>query len=1041
MTVIGLDFGTSYSTVARPSEGNDVVVVPNHYGDVKTPSVVFYDDSDVLVGGQAIEAAAAVAGDPALEGRLVRSVKRNLITPPLIALPDMPPVTPLQVVSTIFGKLREDASADGKDAPTKAVITYPAAFDTAHTAALLHAAASAGFQEVELLEEPVAAATAFGHEGGHIGNGVLVYDFGGGTFDAAFVARDPGEERFYLAFDPEGDLTCGGDDIDQLLYEHFDGLARDRLGRGLTAVEGQMSKSFLRSCQRRKETLATSRMTSFSLRLDDGQVFDATLDRETLVRLMTPLVERSLDITGRMVAEARDAGFAVDTILLVGGSSQLPTIRPRVEALTGISPQSWGRRDVAVALGAAHHARMLWRPKVARGHGSESERYRRAISMLWSDSRLDESEFQRLMRLRDELDIPRESAEALELEVLGTTAKELRTTPKAFESATPDVATDASQQQRSDEQPSQTAAKQSLSSLAIAMTRADDYRERGLLSRAVEQYSEALHIDANYVAAYVSRGAVRLACHEYELALTDFMHAIDMGDAGFEAHIGKAQALAELYRTQEGLDELDLILRSEAGRTALAPLLVGAKLLSRSDQIAPAYDYVRAALNMSPNNADVLLARASVRARFDPEGAIADLERVLESKPECAKAMAGLILLKADENNIDATLLEKAVATDPRDPLVKLACIYGIICARCSNYRIALPENLSERAHAELPAGSGDVWKEFEQLHREHPYFIPAIEMQAEVASEEGQAVLALAMVDAALVRLPHKASLHLCRADALVHLNRVQEACESISHILANSDDPDVTAWALTALATVKVSADAPGEEVTALVDKALAQKERPDALFIRAIIRAASGQPDWAESDFKRAAVLSSGPMVKMCEVTGNCLLLLHAVSGTPGLNVLKEAIDSAPLENGWKAGQREELVSAMKHDAGLPLWLARCSRQLDFLRQTAILFTTERIYWCRATVFGAPQSGMVEYKDVTRVIWDPLVGQTTLIIGADAGFKEIRGGSQPTSPSIPSFAMPFTDSHVPVLVRSLGGAKGQLVPGEFDARRALE
>jgi hypothetical protein len=127
-----------------------------------------------------------------------------------------------------------------------------------------------------------------------------------------------------------------------------------------------------------------------------------------------------------MVARAGQAGYVVDTVLMVGGSSQLPLVHRRIVEALGVEPQKWAHRDVAVALGAAYHAHSFWGSgAVARPPVAPDERYRRSVALVWSDARLEPAEAARLEALREELGVRPEAAAAIEREVMGRSAAEL----------------------------------------------------------------------------------------------------------------------------------------------------------------------------------------------------------------------------------------------------------------------------------------------------------------------------------------------------------------------------------------------------------------------------------------------------------------------------------------------------------------------------------------------------------------------------------------------------------------------------------------
>lgn len=419
---LGIDFGTTYSTMASPRpEVEKAEIVKDAEGNDKTPSVVYFGREEVLVGSPALKLFTDARTDEDVQGRLINSIKRGLLFPPRIALPGGRITTPIEVASKILSKLRSDAQqqADSGDV-ARAVITYPAVFDVRQCDAILEAAQRAGFAEIEQIEEPVAAALAFEHGGGHVGKGVLVYDFGGGTFDAAFVVREEGEDIFHLAMDPEGDSRCGGDDIDRILYEYFDEQARKELGRPISLDGSRIDMNFLLQCRRRKETLSKSRHTTFSTALSEGTVFKSHIDRDTCNSLISEQVDKTVKITQAMATSAQDEGYVVDTILLVGGSSQLPLVQNRIRDALKLKPLTFGQRDVAVALGAAYHAKALWGESPHFLPKSGPERYRRSVELVHSDGKVDADELQRLNALREELGISAQEAEDIERAIAGS---------------------------------------------------------------------------------------------------------------------------------------------------------------------------------------------------------------------------------------------------------------------------------------------------------------------------------------------------------------------------------------------------------------------------------------------------------------------------------------------------------------------------------------------------------------------------------------------------------------------------------------------
>jgi actin-like ATPase involved in cell morphogenesis len=357
---LGIDFGTSQSSMAwfNPRT-NQAEVIRNAEGEDKTPSVVYYGDGETLVGKPAED----LLENEHERGRILFSVKRHLAKPLRYSLGERH-VRPVDVVADILRKLKRDAEEGHFHEPVgRAVITHPAVFDQLENDLLAEAARTAGFAEVVLLAEPVAAAIAYGEAGLNVGDHVLVYDLGGGTFDLALLNRGDADDPFTLAAQPRG-LRCGGDDFDQALYDHCDAIAQQTLGRPI-GTKDRRDLHFLRECRRRKENLSLRTRSEFSSYLPGGVQLKHAIDRESFEQLIGSTVQPTVSLTRSMVDEATSAGRQPKSVVLIGGSSQVPLVQRLLREALPIEPVKWQARDFAVALGAAYHARTLWMP---RGH-------------------------------------------------------------------------------------------------------------------------------------------------------------------------------------------------------------------------------------------------------------------------------------------------------------------------------------------------------------------------------------------------------------------------------------------------------------------------------------------------------------------------------------------------------------------------------------------------------------------------------------------------------------------------------------------------
>ncbi len=349
---LGIDFGTSQSSMAwfNPKTGQ-AEVIRNAEGEDKTPSVVYYGDDETLVGKPAED----LLEDEHERGRILFSVKRQLAKSIRYALGDRM-VRPVEVVADILRKLKHDAEEGHFREPvSRAVITHPAVFDQLENDVLAQAARDAGFAEVVLLPEPVAAAIAYAEAGLNIGDFVLVYDLGGGTFDLALLNRGDADDPFSLAAEPRG-LRCGGDDFDHALYDYCDTIAQQTLGRPISTEELR-DLHFLRECRRRKENLSVRTRSEFSSYLRGGVQFKHSVDRESFEKLIGSTVKPTVSLTRSMLDEATSEGRQPKSVVLIGGSSQVPLVQQMLRLSLPIEPVKWQGRDLAVALGAAYHGR------------------------------------------------------------------------------------------------------------------------------------------------------------------------------------------------------------------------------------------------------------------------------------------------------------------------------------------------------------------------------------------------------------------------------------------------------------------------------------------------------------------------------------------------------------------------------------------------------------------------------------------------------------------------------------------------------------
>jgi molecular chaperone HscA len=357
---VGIDLGTTNSLVA---EGRSPVptVLPDHEGRLLLPSVVHYgEEGNVRVGHEARERAAAdprntIASAKRLIGRGPAEFAADSLPYEIEALSEMAVgirtragvKSPVEVGAQVLRTLKERAEAALGGPLAGAVITVPAYFDDAQRQATKDAAALAGLNVLRLLNEPTAAAVAYGLESAAEGV-YVVYDLGGGTFDVSILRLARG---VFEVVATAGDAVLGGDDFDHRLAAWF-----------ATTVGGdwQSDLGALRAAARAaKEALTAQQSILMQCTRSDGTVHALPVDRALFDDLTQDLVERTLGPVRRALRDARLKPGEVDGVVLVGGSTRMPRVREAVARLFAREPYTGVDPDLAVALGAAIQADQL----------------------------------------------------------------------------------------------------------------------------------------------------------------------------------------------------------------------------------------------------------------------------------------------------------------------------------------------------------------------------------------------------------------------------------------------------------------------------------------------------------------------------------------------------------------------------------------------------------------------------------------------------------------------------------------------------------
>lgn len=350
--VIGIDLGTTNSCVAV-MEGGEAVVIPNAEGNRTTPSVVgFKKDGERLIGETAKRQAIT---NP---NRTIMSIKRHMGTDYKVDI-DGTNYTPQQISAMILQKLKSDAEAYLGQEVKQAVITVPAYFNDSQRQATKDAGKIAGLEVLRIVNEPTAAALAYGLDKDD-DQTILVFDLGGGTFDVSILELGDG---IFEVKATSGDNNLGGDDFDQKIIDYLVDEFRKEHGVDLSKDNAAVQR-LKDAAEKAKKELSSVLTTTISLpfiTVVDGvpQHLEVNLTRAKFEELTADLVERTMGPTRQALSDAGLSPSEIDKVVLVGGSTRIPAVQEAVKRLTGKEPHKGVNPDEVVALGAAIQAGVL----------------------------------------------------------------------------------------------------------------------------------------------------------------------------------------------------------------------------------------------------------------------------------------------------------------------------------------------------------------------------------------------------------------------------------------------------------------------------------------------------------------------------------------------------------------------------------------------------------------------------------------------------------------------------------------------------------
>ncbi len=331
--IIGIDLGTTNSCVAV-FEGGEPVVIPNPEGARTTPSVIAFSKSGERLVGQVAKRQSITNPD-----RTVASIKRHMGSDYKVTIDDKK-YTPQEISAMVLQKLKSDAEAYLGTTISEAVITVPAYFTDAQRQATKDAGRIAGLDVKRIINEPTAAALAYGVDKEGAEQKIMVFDLGGGTFDVSILEISDG---VFEVLATNGDTRLGGDDFDERI---IDWIAAEfmRENGGIDLRKDKMALQRLKEAAE-KAKIELSGVTSSNINLPfitadatGPKHFDATLTRAKFNELTADLVERSMIPTKKAIADAGLTVSQIDKVLLVGGSTRIPAVQDAVKSFIGKDP-------------------------------------------------------------------------------------------------------------------------------------------------------------------------------------------------------------------------------------------------------------------------------------------------------------------------------------------------------------------------------------------------------------------------------------------------------------------------------------------------------------------------------------------------------------------------------------------------------------------------------------------------------------------------------------------------------------------------------
>ncbi|CBY42668.1 unnamed protein product, partial [Oikopleura dioica] len=348
--VIGIDLGTTYSVAAVCDKGQ-IQIIPNDQGNRITPSFVAFNNGERLIGDAAKNQMTSNPENTIFSAKRILglSLNGNNSEPATEFAPE-------QISAMVLQKMKQIAEDYLGQTVKRAVVTVPAYFNDEQRQATKDAGTIAGIEVIRIINEPTAAALAYGLDKSGVEKNVLVFDLGGGTFDVSLLTIDQG---VFEVLATNGDTHLGGEDFDERIMQHFVKVFQKKTSLDMSTDPTALAK-LRRESEKAKRALSLEHSAKLQIEnLFGGLDFEETLTRAKFEQLNLDLFQKTLDPVRKVLADAGLTKAEIDEVVLVGGSTRIPKVRQLIREFTGKEPVLGVNPDESVAYGAALQAAVL----------------------------------------------------------------------------------------------------------------------------------------------------------------------------------------------------------------------------------------------------------------------------------------------------------------------------------------------------------------------------------------------------------------------------------------------------------------------------------------------------------------------------------------------------------------------------------------------------------------------------------------------------------------------------------------------------------